>query len=156
MMLGLPTASMQGLRGMGTTVAPSGSPSLNSPAWANACGLSYLSWLTNWNCWGYSYDEWSAAFYATTGGTLTITTPVAPGTPSDLTTVPDTTGQTSQDLANAALAATQAANAAANQPNEYLPCAQSIAPLIPGLCDSYIYIGAAALIAVFVYGMVKK
>ena len=79
---------------------------------AQCVALGYASYLTNPSCWGQSYDSWDQQFYG--ANTLTVTQPSAPGTPSSLTTIPDTTGQAAQDLSNAALSATQAANAAAN------------------------------------------
>lgn len=79
---------------------------------APCVAYGYASYLTNPTCWGQSYDSWNAQFYG--ASTINVTPPVAPGTPASLTTLPDTTGQAAQDLSNAALSATQAANAAAN------------------------------------------
>lgn len=69
-----------------------------------------LSNFFNSACWGFGC-----------AAKLNVTTPVAPGAPSTVYTnpnqvVPDTTGQTAQDLSNAAILATQAANKAANPP----------------------------------------
>lgn len=77
--------------------------------------FGYLSYLSNPSCWSESYDTWQTQFYGP-GAQLNIATPGAPGTPSDLTSIPDTTGSTAQDLSNAAIAAAQAANAALNPP----------------------------------------
>jgi hypothetical protein len=75
--------------------------------------LGYASYVFNPSCWGTSYADWQAQFYGPSA-TLNIATPVAPGAPTDLTSLPDTTGDAAANLANAAAAATQAANAASN------------------------------------------
>lgn len=74
--------------------------------------------MFNSTCWGACAAD---QLQSVIGGMapsqkLTITPPVAPAAPANLTTVPDTTGQTSQDLSNAAWLQTQANNAAANPP----------------------------------------
>ncbi len=81
---------------------------------AQCVALGYASYLTNPACWGQSYDDWQSQFYG--ANAITVTAPAAPGAPSNLTTVPDTTGDTGQALSNAAISATQASNTAANPP----------------------------------------
>lgn len=79
---------------------------------AQCVQLGYASYLTNPSCWGQSYESWQEQYYGP--NTLTITPPPAPGTPSDLTALPDTTGDAAQALSNAALAAAAATNVALN------------------------------------------
>lgn len=56
-------------------------------------------------CWELSPDAWKAAAGLPA---LPASLIAAPGAPSNLTTIPDTTGQTAQDLSNAAQLQTQA------------------------------------------------
>lgn len=79
---------------------------------AQCVALGYASYLFNPACWGQSYADWQAQFYGPS--TLAIAPPVAPAAPADLTALPDTTGQTAQNLSDQALLATQAANVADN------------------------------------------
>jgi hypothetical protein len=86
---------------------------------AQCVALGYASYLFNPSCWGQSYADWQAQFYGP--NTINIATPVAPAAPATALTDPnavlaDTTGDTSQDLSNAAILATQGANAAENPP----------------------------------------
>jgi hypothetical protein len=80
---------------------------------APCVAFGYASYLTNPSCWGQSYDSWQTQFYGP-NAVLSIATPAVPGVPSTLTSLPDTTGDAAQDLSNAALAVTQASNAASN------------------------------------------
>jgi hypothetical protein len=105
--------------GLGTVATPTGSPSLNSPGWANACGLSFASYLFDYDCWGEPYSAWQTAFYATQPGganALVIPGPPPLAGPPDMYVLPDTTGQAAQDISNAQISAAQAAIAAANPP----------------------------------------
>lgn len=112
-------------------------------------------------CWGLCTDEnvASAAGGLAPAQTLSITTPAAPGVPSSLTTIPDTTGQTAQDLANAAITATQAANAAANPPATPDQCSVYSADWpwpVTGLSCTQMILGAGILgLGLFILMRVK-
>lgn len=110
--------------GDATTVTQSSglAPSLNDPAWQAQCGQNFGTYLTDPWCWGDSWSNWQNAYMLSPSGGLTVTTPVTVGAPASGLTDPnavlgDTTGATSQDLSNAAIAATQANNAGANPPD---------------------------------------
>lgn len=138
-------------------------PSLTSSGWVQQCGLSFASYLTNPSCWGNSYDQWTQAFY----GLKSPASPVAPAAPSTVYTnpdqvVPDTTGQTGQDLSNAAISATQGANQAiiaseaSNSPwfCSVLDCDANGNPSLDSTNLAWLLVGAA--VALFAFkGIVK-
>jgi hypothetical protein len=103
---------------MGAMVINSGGLGQTASEDAAECvSAGYASYLFNPSCWGQSYADWQAQFYgtgATGASSIAIQAPAAPSVPASLTTLPDTTGDTAQDLSNAALAATQVATAIAN------------------------------------------
>lgn len=144
-----------------------GSASLpGSLAQAEACTtLGYSSYLLQPACWGASYADWQAEFYDS-ATTLNIRPPVAPGAPANLTTLPvnpdgsyDTTGATAQALSDAAIAATQAANAAANPPVTADFCSTFSAnwpyPFDNLSCSTLIFSGLAIMAFLMVLGKVK-
>ena len=111
--------------GLGAVSLPPG-PSLNSPGWANACGLSYLSYLFNVDCWGESYSAWQQAFYAQ-AGTLNVPAPAALGVPATALTDPnavlaDTTGAVAQGISDQQILQSQESIAGANPPGPALSC----------------------------------
>lgn len=91
----------------------------NAPLVAGVAPLIDCDSLSNFfhsACWGMCTDQTVASMAAglAPAQTLNVTTPVAPGSPADLTALPDTTGAAAQALSNAALLQTQTNNAAAN------------------------------------------
>jgi hypothetical protein len=112
-------------------------------------------------CWGLCADEnlASAAGGLVPAQTLNITQPVAPAPPSDLTTVPDTTGAAAQALSNAAILQTQANNAAANLPTPPDQCALYSAdwpwPVSGLTCPQMFLYGGALIIGVLLLARLK-
>ena len=60
--------------------------STNDPGAANACGVSYASFLTNPMCWGNSWSDWQNAFYGVSATAPGATVTGAPGTPANIVT----------------------------------------------------------------------
>ncbi len=145
--------------GMGAAT-PGGSPSLNSPGWANACGLSYASYLFDWDCWGEPYSAWQTAFYATQPGganALAIPGPPPLAGPADMYALPDATGQAAQDISNAQIAGAQGSIAAANPPSSPIDSCTTLSagwpwPLSSLSCSTMLMVGGIALFAVWALG----
>ena len=69
--------------------------------------IGYCSGGLYWvlpECWGLAHSAWQAAAALPA---IPASVVQAPGAPSDLYTLPDTTGQTAQALSDAAIAGTQ-------------------------------------------------
>ena len=138
--------------GFGAVGALGPSPSLNDPGWANACGMSWPSYLFQPDCWGYSYDQWNTAFYKP-ATTLAITLPVGPVAPDSALTAPYVvTPAEAQAASDAAILQTQANNAAVNPPSTPDSCTALSAnwpwPL-DGLTCSGMLLGGLGLVAAF-------
>jgi hypothetical protein len=134
------------------------------------CGQFEAPYFLNPQCWGDSFANFQTAFYGTAPGgpnNLTMATPIVPKAPDIVYTnpnqvVPDTTGQTSQDLSNAAIAATQALNASLNPPPTTPPdfCQTLSAnwpyPFDDIPCSSMLLYGAIAAVGLmFLFGRFK-
>jgi hypothetical protein len=63
--------------GLGAIGALGSTAADNVPGLNNACGMSYLSYLTDWNCWGDSFANWQAAYNSQ--GVLTTLLGSGPG-----------------------------------------------------------------------------
>lgn len=93
-----------------------------TPANIDVCSSpTYYVWPP---CWGLDRESWQAAGKLPEIPSSLI---AAPGAPSNLTTLPDATGQTGQDLSNAAMGATQSnvqdfVNSLSDNPLGSAPC----------------------------------
>jgi hypothetical protein len=125
--------------------------SSSSPTMGQAIDCDSITNILNPTCWGFC------------GAGLNIASPIAPGAPSNLSAagVPDATGQTAQDLSNAAMLATQAANAAANPPGPDADSCESFTASWPypfdGMtCSTVALYGALAFAAILILPRLLK
>jgi len=108
--------------------------------------IGYCSGSLYWvlpECWGLSHDAWQAAAALPP---IPASVVAAPAPPANLTTLPDTTGQTAQDLSNAAMLQTQGnvqgfLDSVPDNPLGTAPC-----EWMNVSCTTWAIIGAAGLV----------